>query len=56
LERLKDTAERCSKEGQYQPLAVLRASELVGRHLGMFTDKLEVDGGLEGLGERMARG
>jgi phage terminase small subunit len=53
---INDTAERCSGEGEhYQPQHVLKAAELLGRHLGMFTDKLEVDSGLEGLGDRLQR-
>ncbi len=34
-----DTAERCKMASDYNPNAVLKGAELLGRHLAMFTDK-----------------
>ncbi len=34
-----DTAERCKLSVDYNPNAVLKGAELLGRHLAMFTDK-----------------
>ena len=37
-----DTAERCKMASDYNPNAVLKGAELLGRHLAMFTDKQAV--------------
>ncbi len=37
-----DTAERCKMASDYNPNAVLKGAELLGRHLAMFTDKKTV--------------
>jgi phage terminase small subunit len=41
---IKDTIERCKSEESYQPAYVLKGSELLGKHLKMFTDKVEHTG------------
>ena len=54
-----DTAERCKMAPDYNPNAVLKGAELLGRHLAMFTDKKTVthldgdrlDAVLERMGE-----
>ena len=54
-----DTAERCKTASDYNPNAVLKGAELLGRHLAMFTDKKTVthhdgdrlDAVLERMGE-----
>jgi len=54
-----DTAERCKMASGYNPNAVLKGAELLGRHLAMFTDKKTVthhdgdrlDAVLERMGE-----
>ena len=54
-----DTAERCKMASDYNPNAVLKGAELLGRHLAMFTDKKTVthhdgdrlDAVLERMGE-----
>ncbi len=54
-----DTAERCKKASDYNPNAVLKGAELLGRHLAMFTDNKTVthhdgdrlDAVLERMGE-----
>ncbi len=37
-----DTAERCKMASDYNPNAVLKGAELLGRHLAMFTDNKTV--------------
>lgn len=60
LEKIKATVERCEMEGEHNPL--LKGCELLGRHLKMFTDKLEVEGeisiseGLRKARERARKG
>jgi phage terminase small subunit len=56
LEKIKETIERCSQaepvrdaegetgEYKFESNSVLKGCELLGRHLKMFTDKVEVDG------------
>lgn len=45
LHKIQDVIEQCSKPGlTYDPGAVLRGSELLGRHKKMFTDKFEHSG------------
>jgi hypothetical protein len=39
LATIRDTVERCESSDSYNPQAVLRGLELLGRHLAMFTDK-----------------
>ena len=39
LGTIRDTVERCESSDNYNPQAVLRGLELLGRHLAMFTDK-----------------
>ncbi len=54
-----DTAERCKQNAEYNPAAVLKGAELLGRHLAMFTDNKTVthhdgdrlDAVLERMGE-----
>ncbi len=54
-----DTAERCKTASDYNPNAVLKGAELLGRHLAMFTDNKTVthhdgdrlDAVLERMGE-----
>jgi phage terminase small subunit len=54
-----DTAERCKMAADYNPNAVLKGAELLGRHLAMFTDNKTVthhdgdrlDAVLERMGE-----
>jgi len=54
-----DTAERCKMASDYNPNAVLKGAELLGRHLAMFTDNKTVthhdgdrlDAVLERMGE-----
>lgn len=46
LRKLSQLAEECSAKGgdTYNPTAANKSLELLGRHLGMFTDKIKVDG------------
>ena len=44
LATIKDTVERCLTEQGFQPAHVLKGSELLGKHLKMFTDKIEHTG------------
>ena len=39
LATIRGTVERCESSDNYNPQAVLRGLELLGRHLAMFTDK-----------------
>ncbi len=54
-----DTAERCKMASDYNPNAVLKGAELLGRHLAMFTDNKTVthhDGDrLDAVLERMGQ-
>ena len=43
LSTIKETIERCSQDNNYESGAVLRGCELLGRHLKMFTDRVEAD-------------
>ena len=36
------TMERCKTDKEFSPAAVMRGAELLGKHLGMFTDKLDL--------------
>jgi phage terminase small subunit len=45
LTTIRETIERCQGVGlSYQPNAVLKGAELLGKHLKMFTDKVELAG------------
>lgn len=45
LKNIRTVVERCIAEGEdFDAAAVLRGSELAGRHLGMFTDNLNLSG------------
>lgn len=47
LTTIKDTIDRCSGLGEsYQPGQVLKGAELLGKHLKMFTDKIEHTGNI----------
>ena len=43
LRTIKDTIEKNKSDDNYDPKSVLRGCELLGRHLGMFNDKLNVN-------------
>jgi phage terminase small subunit len=51
LGTIKNTIERCQTDEDYNPQAVLKGSELLGKHLKLFTDKVEhsADESLEAL-------
>jgi phage terminase small subunit len=45
LAKIQEVIERCSAQGvAYEPGAVLKGTELLGRHLKMFTDKFDHSG------------
>lgn len=46
LDTIRKTIERCQSAEEYQPAAVLKGAELLGKHLKLFTDKLEHSGGV----------
>ncbi len=49
IENLKEIVERSMQHDgadDYDPRAAAKALELLGRHLGMFTDKIKLDGAL----------
>lgn len=47
LETIRGTIERCNAKGeQYDPRSVLKGAELLGKHLKLFTDKVEHSGGV----------
>ena len=50
LENLKRLSERCMGEKEFAPSAAARALELLGKHLGLFSDRVEVSGSLSVLG------
>ena len=41
---IKDTIERCQGEANFNPNGVLKGAELLGKHLKLFTDKVEHSG------------
>jgi len=43
LGRLDFVADECATEDRWNPQGATRANELLGKHLGLFTDKFEVD-------------
>jgi phage terminase small subunit len=47
LKGIKDVTERCAKEGEeFNPPSALKGYELLGKHLKLFTDKVEHSGGV----------
>ena len=50
LENLKRLSERCMSEEEFAPSAAARALELLGKHLGLFSDRVELSGSLSVLG------
>jgi len=42
LEVVRDTVERCRAVKAFDPRAVLRGAELLGKHLGLFDERLRV--------------
>ena len=50
LENLKRLSERCMGEEEFAPSAAARALELLGKHLGLFSDRVELSGSLSVLG------
>lgn len=50
LENLKRLFERCMSEEAFAPSAAARALELLGKHLGLFSDRVELSGSLSVLG------
>ena len=49
LENLKRLSERCMSEEEFAPSAAARALELLGKHLGLFSDRVELSGSLSVL-------
>ena len=43
LKTIQETVERCKKADTFDSRAVLKGCELLGRHLGLFNDKLNVN-------------
>lgn len=50
LENLKRLSERCMSEEEFAPSAAARSLELLGKHLGLFSDRVELSGSLSVLG------
>ena len=50
LENLKRLSERCMGEKEFAPSAAARSLELLGKHLGLFSDRVELSGSLSVLG------
>lgn len=47
LKGIKDVTERCAKQGEeFNPPSALKGYELLGKHLKLFTDKVEHSGGV----------
>ena len=44
LSSIVGTMERCKLESDFLPASVMRGAELLGKHLGMFSDRLELSG------------
>lgn len=56
LNGIRDTIRRCEgPDGEFQPFAVLKGYELLGKHKKLWTDKVEVSGD-EALIERLIAG
>lgn len=52
LSTIQDTVERCRMGGDgFEPPSVLKGCELLGKHLKMFTDKVEVSGSLAAVAD-----
>lgn len=47
LKGLKKVADRCADEDTFEHAGANRAFELIGKHLGMFKDKIELSGHLD---------
>ena len=47
LNKLKELLEKCSSGENWNPAAANKQCELLGKHLGMFTDKIEHSGTFE---------
>ena len=47
IKGLKKVADRCADDETFEHAGANRAFELLGKHLGMFTDKVEVSGQLD---------
>lgn len=45
LSNLKTIVERCMSSSEFDARGAAKALELLGKHLGMFTDKVKVEGG-----------
>jgi phage terminase small subunit len=41
IQRIWDNVKRCEDPNDYQPFAVFKGLELLGKHLGLFTNKIE---------------
>jgi phage terminase small subunit len=47
LDGIKDVTERCAEKGEaFNPTSALKGYELLGKHLKLFTDKVEHTGGI----------
>ncbi len=46
LGNIKEIGERCMKKESFKETGALKAQELLGKHLKIFPDKIEVGGGL----------
>jgi phage terminase small subunit len=44
LKKIVDTITRCETEDDYNPNAILRGTELLAKHLGMFIERTEISG------------
>ena len=44
LRTIRDTVRRCSQKKGFQPNAVLKGTELLGKHLGMFKERIVHEG------------
>ncbi len=44
LKKIVDTITRCEHEDEYNPNAILRGTELLAKHLGMFIERTEISG------------
>jgi len=44
LKKIVDTITRCEMEDDYNPNAILRGTELLAKHLGMFIERTEISG------------
>ena len=44
LQSIQEVAQRCMSDEKFEPAGANKALELLGKHLGLFTDKLQVTG------------